>query len=167
MSIELLEQPVQAADPLAMLEQMAIAMELECERIDNNELHIVSPGLWRETGIWFTWRPELSTLQLGSPIDLKTPENKINEISRLVAMVNERLWIGHYDLWTEDLSIVYRNSAILPEAGTLDAMQAEMLLKGTVEAVERFYPAFNFLIWGDKTPEEALQSSMFETKGSA
>ncbi len=167
MSIELLETPVQVTDPLEVLEQMGRGLSYECERIDECELHIVHPGAWREIGIWFTWRQELSTLQMGAPLDLKAPETKINEISRLITMVNERLWIGHYDLWSDDLAIVYRNSAVLPENARLDSLQAEMLLKGTAEAIERFYPAFNFLIWGDKSPEDALQSSMFETKGTA
>lgn len=167
MSIELLEQPLDVRDPLDFIEQIALALEHECERIDQNELHVVTTGAWRDTGIWFTWRPELSTLQMGAPLDLKAPENRINEISRLVALVNERLWIGHYDVWSEDQAIVYRNAIVLPENGAVDGMQAEMLLKGTAEAVERFYPAFNFLIWGDKSPEDALQSSMFETAGNA
>lgn len=167
MSIELLERPVESHDPLDIIEQMALGLDHECERVDEHELHVVTAGAWRDTGIWFTWRRELSTLQMGAPLDLKAPEGKEQTVSRLVAMVNERLWIGHFDLWSDDNAIVYRNAIILPETATVDGLQAEMLIKGTSEAIERFYPAFNFLIWGDKTPQEALQSSMFETAGSA
>lgn len=167
MSLELLETPVDGADPLELMEQVALALNLECERIDDTELHVVSTGAWRDTGIWFTWRPELSTLQMGAPLDLKVPADRMIDAFQLVGRVNERLWIGHYDLWSEDQSVVYRNAAVLPENGYLDAQQAEILIKATAEAVERFYPAFNFLIWGDKSPEDALQSSMFETQGTA
>ena len=72
-----------------------------------------------------------------------------------------------FDLWAEDYSIVYRNAAILPVTGGLDAGQAEMLIRAAAEAVDRFYPAFNFLVWGGKKPEEALEASLFETAGSA
>lgn len=167
MSIELLDTPVHSADPLDLIEQVALALDSEVERIDGNEVHVVTNGTWRDTGIWFTWRPELSTLQLGAPLDLKVPEGRMADARELVTLVNERLWVGHYDLWSEDKAIVYRNSAILSEGGHLDAHQAEILLKATAEAVERFFPAFNFLIWGDKTAQDALQSSMFETAGSA
>lgn len=167
MSIELLEQPVHSSDPLTMIEQVTLALDFECERISHDELHVVTTGAWRDTPIWFTWRKELSTLQMGAPLDIKAPKSKLADASRLVIMVNERLWVGHYDLWTEDNAIVYRNASILPQSGSMDAGHAELLLKATVEAVERFYPAFNFLIWGDKTPEEALEVSMFETAGNA
>jgi len=167
MSIELLEHPVACADPLEVIEQVAVANGFESERVDDHELHIVVNGSWRDTGIWFAFRPELTTLQVGAPLDLRVPPGRMTDAFRLVANVNEKLWAGHYDLWSEDQAVVYRNAAILPENGTIDPHQADMLIKATIEAVERFYPAFNFLIWGNKTPDEALQSSMFETVGCA
>jgi hypothetical protein len=36
-----------------------------------------------------------------------------------------------------------------------------------VEAADRFYPAFDFLFAGDKTPKEAMAACMFETVGHA
>jgi len=167
MSIELLRAPSPEVDPLEALEAVADELALSVERVDADELHVAMPGLWRDAGFWFTWRPELSTLQMGAPLDLKAPVGRINEVARLVAMVNERLWIGHFDLWSDDSSIVYRNAAVLPSDGRLDAGQAEILIKGAREAIDRFLPAFNFLIWGGKSPQEALDASMFETAGNA
>lgn len=167
MSIELLKAPTPDIDPLEALEAVADELALSVERVDNDELHLAMPGLWRDAGFWFTWRAELSTLQMGAPLDLKAPKGRINDVARLVAMINERLWIGHFDLWSEDSSIVFRNAAVLPADGRLDAGQAEILIKGAREAIDRFLPAFNYLIWGGKSPEEALDASMFETAGNA
>lgn len=167
MSIEILKAPSREIDPLEALELVADGMALSAERVDHDELHLAIPGMWRDAGFWFTWRPELSTLQMGAPLDLKAPQNRINEVARLVAMINERLWIGHFDLWSDDNSVVFRNAAVLPATGALDRVQAECLIKGAREAIDRFLPAFNFLIWGGKTPEEALDASMFETQGNA
>lgn len=167
MSIELLKSSAPEIDPLEALEAVADELALSVERIDAEELHLAIPGLWRDAGFWFTWRPELSTLQMGAPLDLKAPAGRLNDMARLVAMVNERLWIGHFDLWTDDSSIVFRNAAVLPADGRLDQGQAEILIKGAREAIDRFLPAFNFLIWGGKSPQEALEASMFETAGNA
>ena len=104
---------------------------------------------------------------MGAPIDLKAPAGRIDEASRLIAMVNERLWVGHFDLWAEDHSIVFRHSAILPDTGALAGSQAEAFIRAASEAVDRFYPAFNFLVWGGKAPDDALKASLFETAGSA
>lgn len=166
MSFELIEKPKPAERPLKILEQAASALDMEFERVADNELHLMLPSVWRDIGIWFTWREELSTLQMGVPIDLKAPSGRCDEAARLVTMVNERLWVGHFDLWTEDNAIVYRNSAILSEAG-LDVEQAVHLIRAAGEAVDRFYPAFNFLVWGGKKPDEAFAASLFETAGNA
>jgi hypothetical protein len=168
MSIELLKAPAAACiDPIEAVEGAAMALDLEAERIDECELHVAVPGIWREAGFWFTWRPELATLQMGAPLDMKAPPTRIMEVSRLLTLVNERLWIGHFDLWSDDQSIIFRNAVVLPENGALDASQADRLIRGASEAIDRFYPAFNYLIWGGKSPEEALESSMFETAGNA
>ena len=140
---------------------------IEFERVGERELHVMLPGVWRDLGVWFTWRPDVSTLQMGAPLDLKGPASRLGDASRLITMINERLWVGHFDLWTDDNSIVFRNSVILPESGALEPGQGEALIRAASEAVDRFYPAFNFLIWGGKSPEEALEASLFETAGSA
>lgn len=167
MSFELLETPTPSADPLDALEAVAGFLELESERIDDAELHLAVPGAWRDAGVWFTWRPELSTLQMGAPLDLKVPPGRFLEAARLVAMVNERLWIGHFDLWSDDGAIIFRNSIVLPETGALDRTQAQILIRGAGEAIDRFFPAFNYMLWGGKTAEEALAASLFETAGNA
>lgn len=167
MSIELIHKPTKTADPMTALEAAAEHLDFEMERVADSEIHIMLPCVWRDIGLWFTWRDELSTLQMGAPIDLKAPAGREDETSRLVTMVNERLWAGHFDLWTDDHAIVYRNAAILPQNGGIDLGQAEMLIRAAAEAVDRFYPAFNFLIWGGKSPDDALKASLFETAGSA
>ncbi|WP_411818734.1 YbjN domain-containing protein [Hyphococcus sp. DH-69] len=167
MSIELIRKPKQSVDPLKVLEAAASGLEFEIERAGANELHVMMPGVWRDIGLWFTWRPELATLQMGAPLELKAPVGRIDEAARLVTMVNERLWLGHFDLWADDNSIVYRNSSLLTPEGNLDNMQGEALIKAASEAIDRFYPAFNFLIWGGKNPDEALQASLFDTAGTA
>ena len=167
MSIEIVRKSGTHSDPMTAIEAAAEHLDFEKERVADAEVHVMLPCVWRDIGLWFTWRDDLSTLQMGAPIDLKAPAGREDDTSRLITMVNERLWSGHFDLWTEDQSIVYRNAAILPESGVLDAGQAEMLIRAAAEAVDRFYPAFNFLVWGGKKPDDALKASMFETAGSA
>lgn len=167
MPIEALKIRKAVVDPLHAIETAANALDLEAERVDSDELHLSLPGQWRDIGVWFAWRRDLKTIQMGAPLDLKAPPEKAAEAARLVALVNERLWIGHFDLWAEDNSIVYRNAMVLPENGVFDRSQADAVISGASEAIDRFFPAFNFLIWGGKSPEDALQSSLFETAGSA
>ena len=63
--------------------------------------------------------------------------------------VNAKMWIGHFDLWPEDGTIVFRHAMIFPEAQA-SAAQCEALLNLAVEACEYYYPAFQFVLWGGK-----------------
>jgi hypothetical protein len=156
-----------SADPIEAIEQAAIALGLEAERTDERELQVAAPGLWRDFGLWFTWRPDIATLQMGAPLDLKVPPGRLLEACRLVALVNERLWVGHFDLWSDESEIVYRSSAVLSESGAIEKSQIERLIRGAAEAIDKFLPAFNYLLWGGKPPAEALEASLFETAGNA
>ena len=45
--------------------------------------------------------------------------------------------------------------------------QCEALLRVALEACERYYQSFQFVVWAGKESREALVSSMFETEGRA
>jgi hypothetical protein len=41
------------------------------------------------------------------------------------------------------------------------------LIRLALDSCERYFPAFQFVIWAGKGAEEALQSSLLETVGEA
>ena len=43
----------------------------------------------------------------------------------------------------------------------------ETLVESAIDECERFYPVFQFVLWGGKTPAEALAASLIETRGEA
>jgi hypothetical protein len=45
--------------------------------------------------------------------------------------------------------------------------QAASMIDAAVEAADRYYPAFDFMIRGNKKPKEAIDSCLFETVGTA
>jgi hypothetical protein len=45
--------------------------------------------------------------------------------------------------------------------------QCEALLRAALEACERYYQAFQFVVWAGKESRDALASTMFETEGRA
>ena len=49
----------------------------------------------------------------------------------------------------------------------LSLAQAQVAVEAAVEECDRFYPAFQFVLWGDKTPAEALASAMVDAAGEA
>ena len=91
---------------------------------------------------------------------------RLNEIYRLIAMINEQLWLGHFDLWKEDGMLLYRHGLLLAGAVT-HVGQCEALLRAALKSCERYYQSFQFVLWAGKSPEEALAATMLETQGQA
>ena len=52
-------------------------------------------------------------------------------------------------------------------ADSITAAPFVSMIDAAVEAADRFYPAFDFLLAGAKTPDEAMAACMFETVGEA
>jgi hypothetical protein len=112
------------------------------------------------------WRGDLETLHIACAFDAKIPENRLSEVYRLVAQINEQLWLGHFDVWLHEGLIMYRHGLMLNGAVATDG-QCEALFKMALEACERYFQAFQFVVWAGKESREALASSMFETEGRA
>jgi hypothetical protein len=157
---------VQVADPLESIEQAVIAEQFPYER-DELELHLAAPGAWRDHQIWFAYRPELDVIHLCASLELKAPDNRYRDVCELVTRLNERLWMGHFDLWSDDGSIVFRHALTLTEAAGVTPAQAGALIEAAKEAGERLYPAFHYLLWSGKSAAEAVSAAMFDTVGEA
>ena len=63
--------------------------------------------------------------------------------------------------------ILFRHALPLPDADRPTTNQAAAMIDAAVEAADRFYPAFSFLLKGGKAPEDAMAACMFETVGQA
>ena len=56
---------------------------------------------------------------------------------------------------------------MLGDDGMLSLDQAQALVEIAVEECDRFYPAFQFVLWGGRTPSEALEAAMVDAAGEA
>jgi len=155
-----------ASNPIDLVEQVAAAHDWATDRNSDDELTLIVAGSWTDYHISLNWRDDLETLHLACAFDFRVPDNRLNEIYRLVAQINEQLWVGHFDLWTQEGLIMYRQALILNGA-VATPRQCEALLKASLEACERYYQAFQFVVWAGKESREALVSTMFETEGRA
>jgi hypothetical protein len=154
-------------NPLDMLERAVEENGWSFERAGRDELNLSVVGRWADHHFSFTWRDDLQSLHLSSAFDMRIGEGvRKSNIADLLMYVNARLWIGHFDLWPEDGTVVYRHAMIFPDARASGA-QCEALLNLAVEACEHYYPAFQFVLWGGKSAEEAVAAAVLECAGQA
>jgi hypothetical protein len=70
-------------------------------------------------------------------------------------------------LSSEDGMPMFRHTLLLRGAGPASVEQLEDLVDISVSESDRYYPAFQFVIWGGKTPKEALDAALIEVVGEA
>jgi hypothetical protein len=153
-------------NPVDMVEHIATIHDWTFERSAPDELTLSVSGTWCDYHISLTWRDDLEALHLACAFDFKVSRARLAEIYRLLALINEQLWLGHFDLWKEDGLLLYRHGLLLTGAET-QAAQCEALLRAALEACERYYQSFQFVLWAGKSAEEALTATMLETQGQA
>ncbi|MFN3353382.1 MAG: YbjN domain-containing protein [Brevundimonas sp.] len=154
-------------DPLDVVEHVLTAENLPFDRNNDGDLAFALAGDWKDYELWFAWRPEGDCLQVSCALDLRAKKSRRAAAYELVSLVNQRNWLGHFEVMSEDGEIVYRHSLALPLGERPTLAQAATMIDAAVQAADRFYPAFDFLVRGAKKPQEALDACMFETVGSA
>jgi len=160
-----------STNPLDMLEQIIAANEWTFDRRSAGEMAAEAPGRWCDYGLYFSWSPEISAMHFSCAFDLKVPaETRAETCSKLfelLALANEKLWIGHFGLETEDGTPVFRHSVLLRGAPGASAESLEDMVDIALTECERFFPAFQFVLWGGKAPADALQAAMLDCVGEA
>jgi hypothetical protein len=154
-------------DPLDAVERMATGNNWPFERAGEDEIGIVVTGRWTNYQVSFTWMSDIEALHLACAFEMKVPETRLTSVQQLIAMINEQLWIGHFDVWTANGMVMFRHALVLSGGIAASGRQCEALLGTALDSCERYFPAFQFVIWAGKSAREAMDSAMFETAGEA
>ncbi len=160
------ENVLLANDPLDVVEHVLTAENLPFDRTEDGDLAFSLAGDWKDYELWFAWRPEADCLQLCLSMDQKVVKTQRASAHELLALINPRVWLGHFELW-EDGEIIFRTGMGLMTGEQPSLAQAAGMIDVAVEAADRFFPAFDYLVRGGKTPQDAIAACMFETVGEA
>jgi hypothetical protein len=153
--------------PLDVVERLAALRDWIFDRAETDEMSVSVSGRWTDYHVAFTWIEDVEALHVACAFDLKVPDRRRQEILQLISRINEQLWVGHFDLWSSENVVMFRHSLILAGGAEPTNAQCETMLRVSVEACERYFQAFQFVMWAGKTAREALDSVLFETEGEA
>ena len=154
-------------NPLDVVERVATGNDWSFERAGDDEITILVAGRWTDYQLSYTWMGDIEALHLACAFDLKIPDRRRAEVQALISLINEQLWVGHFDLWMREGMIMFRHALVLAGGVEASGRQCEALLATALDTCERYFTAFQFVVWAGKEAKEALAAAMFETSGEA
>ncbi|MAI02843.1 MAG: hypothetical protein CMP40_03320 [Rickettsiales bacterium] len=152
-------------NPLGIIEDIIIGNNWDYEKDKNQNIHVEVGGEWCDYHLSYGINEDLRLLYISCALDIKIPENKINDVFILLANINEKLKIGHFEVWTDDSWPVLRQSIPIPLDHKLCRSQVEQSSIMALEECEKFYPAFQMFAWDNKNVKDSLEHLMLETQG--
>lgn len=156
------------ADPMELVEEVVNSDDrFSAERADDGDVQFSVKSAWTEAAGYFSYRTELPALLFTLGFDLQTSRDRMIEAMRLAAMINENLWLGHFDVWSDDGSIIFRHASPMIGRAEISPGEIQALLAAALDASERFYPAFKFVVENGFTADQAIEAAMFEIVGEA
>ena len=167
MTTAFLEPATPVPNPLDVAEQIIMDRDWAFDRPDDEELVAEVASAWCNYRIWFTWQPELGVLIFSCAFDTKIPDANRKLVYPLLASINERLWMGHFDISSDEGYITFRHALLLRGGAGASSEQVEDLLDIAVMECDRFYPAFQSVIWGGRDYTDAVDIALMDTVGEA
>ncbi len=160
-------ESVLQANPLDLLEELVSAHDWAFDRHSDSELLAEVSGRWCGYHLYCVWQEHAHCMFFSCHFDARVPEDKRHLVYELLAQVNEKLWIGHFDLVAEDGAPLFRHTLPLRGVAGTSVEQLEDLVDAAISECERFYPALQFVVWGGQAVDQALAAAGMETVGCA
>ncbi len=154
-------------NPIDVAEEVIYSKKWSFSRADDYELVAEISSKWCLYRLYFTWSEQIKAISLTITFDLKFPSGKLNEANRLLALINEKLWIGHFDITSRNGIPAYRHTVLSFSDDPMLHAQLENLVDIAIYECEKFYPAFQLVLFEDSDPQNALRVSTFDTIGQA
>lgn len=153
-------------NPIDELEELVIAQDLPYLRFGPHELMVRYPDSWENFQSFWTWDKDFQSLDVSASSLFKFKPAQRMVIYELLSLINDQLWIGHFDLTDED-SPTFRHTILLRDLQGSIVSVVEDLFAVVLAEYQRFFPAFEYVVKYDKSPQEALSFALIETHGEA
>ena len=153
--------------PIDIVETLAEYHDWEFDRVGEDQIAMSVEGQWRTYSITLAWSAQDEVLRLICTFEMEPPEGRMPELYDLLNRVNDQCWTGAFAYWAEQRLMVWRYGLVLAGGQVAGPEQIDRLVSTAVMASERFYPAFQLVGWGERTPEAAMQVAIAEAYGRA
>jgi hypothetical protein len=154
-------------NPLDLIEELITVNQWSVDRYASDEMLAIARGQWSEYRLFFLWRDDLNALYFSAQFDFGVPVENRAAVYELLARINEKLWMGHFELCHDDGALMFRQTCLMRGQWAVTEEQIEDLIEITLAECDRFYPAFLYVLQQAAGAEQALALSLVDVAGVA
>ncbi|MCQ0094025.1 YbjN domain-containing protein [Roseovarius sp. M141] len=153
--------------PIDIVENLAEHNDWQFDRVGDDQIAMAVEGQWRTYSITLAWSAYDETLRMVCTFEMDPPGEKLPVLYEILNDINDQCWTGAFNYWPEQKLMVYRYGLLMSGGQGASPEQVNALITAAVLATERYYPAFQLVLWGDRTPRDAMQVAIAEAYGRA
>ena len=153
--------------PIELMAGFVDVNEWRLHRFSETEIMVEIPGKWSDYTLTLAWQAPSEALHIDVLLDIVIIDQQLEEARETIALINKCMWLGHFDLFTSNGSVVFRYTLPLDGTGGATPEQIEGLIDVTLGQCERAYLALSQVAGGAASARTAVDIAMLETVGSA
>lgn len=153
--------------PIDLVETLAETYSWEFDRVGENQISMIIEGQWRTHSVTLAWSQYEEKLCLFSSFEIEPTEDRLGVLYEALNLANDQCGVGSFTYWKKEKLLNYRYVLLLDGDSEATSEQINKMLENAVNLSERFYPAFQLVCWGDRSPKYAIQIAIEEAIGHA
>lgn len=153
--------------PIDIVETVAVHREWEFDRLADDQIAMVVEGQWRTYAVTLSWFGAEDVLRLICTFDMDPPADRIPALYEILNLTNDQVWDGAFTFWSTQRMMVWRYGLVLAGDAVASPEQIDHVIRNAVEQAERYYPAFQLVVWGDSTAQAAMDIAIAAPCGRA
>lgn len=153
--------------PIDIVEHIAEHRDWQFDRIADDQIAMEVEGQWKTYSITLAWSAYDETLRLVCSYEAEPPTEKLPKLYEALNAANDECWSGAFTYWDKQKLMIYRYGLVLSGGQIASPDQIDTMIRAAVQNAERFYPAFQLVVWGDRDVKNAMQVAIAEAYGRA
>ncbi len=154
-------------NPIDIVEDVIHQKQWNFSRADDHELVAEIASSWCLYRLYFTWSENINALSLSITFDIRFPEIKLKNAYELLGLINENLWIGHFDITSKNGIPAFRHTLLSNSENEILHKKFEDLVDVGIYECEKYYPCFQQVLFEELEPQDAIKFNNFEIIGRA
>lgn len=153
--------------PIDLVQSMAQSRDWVFERTNDDQIAVVVEGVWQCYAISLVWSEQNETLRLVCSFDFSLPVGRLPALYEALNLANDSCWSGAFTYWRDQKTMAFIYGLNLAGGALATTEQVDEIIRTSLVACEKLYPAFQLVSWGEDSPEAALKIAINDAYGRA